>query len=93
MSQLKMRFSKKLIKSFISDEYFDGTKLKGVSIIKNSYDLFCDVLYKQYILRTTIDNPLINKLSKHFNVIHNRHWYCHYHEFYITKKQSGGEIG
>lgn len=83
----RMKFSKKLIKSFISNKkYFDGSKLDGVCLRSNSYDLFCDIPGKQYSLRTELGNPLIAELSKHFNVVHVRSWYLHYHEFYITEK-------
>lgn len=81
------KLTKKLIKSQIPNKFFDGSKLNGVSLTKNSYDLFCDKKYKSYILRTTIDNPLIDILQKKFEVTYIRHWWLHYSEFIIKNKK------
>lgn len=80
------KLTKKVIKSVIPTSFFDGSKLNGVSLVTNSYDLFCKIRYKEYILRTTYDNPLIEILKEYFNVKHNGHWWGHYDEFIITHK-------
>jgi len=82
-----MKLSVKLIKSFIpKSEFYNGSKLKGISLIENSYDLFYSNYDNTFIFRTSISNPLIKILSEHFDVIYKRYYYAHYHEFVIKEK-------
>jgi hypothetical protein len=81
-----MQLSIKLIKSYIPIEYFDGSKLNGISLIPNSYDLFCLTKGKEYILRTNSTNPLIDLLSKIFDVKYIKHFWWHYSEYTIKIK-------
>ena len=81
------KLSKKFIKSFIDDElFYDGTKLDGISMKKNSYDLFYSNYDGAFILRTSPNNPLLNVLREHFDVIYNRHFYLNYYEYIIKQK-------
>lgn len=81
-----MKLSKKIIKSYIPEKFSDGSNLNGVSLEKNSYDLFCEIIGEEYILRTSSDNPLIAILSKIFEVRYVRHWFAHYSEYLIMSK-------
>jgi hypothetical protein len=82
-----MKLSKKFIKSFISKEqFFDGTELNGISLEKNSYDLFFSNYYNEFVFRTSLSNPLIEILRENFDVIYVKPFYAHYHEFIIKQK-------
>jgi len=83
---MTMKLSIKLIKSYIPRGYFDGSKLNGVSLTTNSYDLFCKTKGEEYILRTSSSNPLIGILSKTFEITYVRHWYAHYSEYTLKSK-------
>lgn len=81
-----MRLTLKLIRSYIPKEYYDGTKLKGISLTKNSYNLFYSYYDKNIYFRTSIDNPLIGILRDKFDIIYIRPFYFHYHEYIIKSK-------
>lgn len=81
-----MKLTKKLIKSYIPEEYFDGSKLKGLSLLKNSYSLSCNIKGEEYRLLTDSSNPLISILSEIFEVKYVRHFYWHYSEYTIKSK-------
>lgn len=66
--------------------FFDGSKLDGVSLEKNYYDLFCRIKGEEYILRTERNNPLISILSEIFDVKYVRPWFAHYSEYLIKSK-------
>jgi hypothetical protein len=81
-----MKLSIKLIKSYIPSDYFDGSKLKGVSLTKNSYNLFCNIKGEEYTLLTDSSNPLLDILSKTFEIKYVKHFYWHYSEYTIKSK-------
>lgn len=84
-----MELSIQLIKSFIPKRKFcDCTKLNGISLKQNSYDLFYSDYYKEFILRTsTFNEKLIKILRENFNIIYVKHFFMHYDEFVIKQKQ------
>lgn len=83
-----MQLSIKLIKSFIpKGKFYDGTKLDGISLKENSYDLFYADYDDTFTFRTTTSNPLIQILREHFDVIYVKPFYMHYHEFIIKQKK------
>ena len=84
-----MRLTKKFIKSHIPSKFYDGSKLNGVSLETNSYDLFIRDTngIKEFVLRTTSYNPLLKVLDESgFNVRFVKHWWAHYSEYLITLK-------
>ena len=84
LENIDMKISKKIIKSYIPENYFDGSKLKGISLRKDSYDLHRGE--DEFILRTTFDNPLVEILSEYFDITYNGRFYMHYHTYLIKEK-------
>lgn len=81
-----MKLTKSLIKSYIPEDYIDGTKLNGISLEHKSYSMFCIVMYKKYMIRTSLDNEVIDILRNTFNVKYIEIYWGHYHEYHITLK-------
>jgi len=84
LENIDMKISKKIIKSYIPENYFDGSKLNGISLSKESYNLHRHE--DGFILRTTFNNPLVKILSDHFDVIYKGVFYMHYHTYLIKEK-------
>ena len=81
-----MKLSKKLIKSHIPSEYFDGSRLKGLSLTRNSYSLSCNTRGEEYRLLTDSSNPLLGLLSESFQVKYVKHFWWHWSEYTIRLK-------
>ena len=82
-----MKLSKKLIKQYIPNGFYDGTRLGGISLRENSYDLFYSENEGKYIMRTNSSNPLIGILRDNFDVIYVGRFWMHYDTYEIRLKK------
>ena len=80
-----MKLTIRNIKKLCPD-YFDSSKLNGVSLTENAYSISTNTVFKEYYLLTNGDNPMLKILSKYFNIVNIGHFYLHWNRYVIRPK-------